>query len=1050
MPPLTTHPSVHSWWSESNPGPQHATINLHAAAKPFFRLAYRVQVRTFIKRNRGTPLSGTTMDIYSSYLAFRRYRYISPSTKISILEELSTRAEVDNEDARVVVESLVSQSDLVTELLLDSTDARIRRYMCKLLGSLTSAYQSSWDLKICARIVDLTSDLDIEVRESALHAIAKISDSPYGAEALWAVYTSEAEKYDKSLVESWKSNMEGMLIFAGLFSASLTAFLIESYRTLSPDSGDQTVKLLAQILQQLASSSNDSTLPISPPLPFTPSATSLICNALWFISLGLSLACALIATLVEQWARNFLHRADMQSSPLIRARIFSYLYYGMKRFNMHLVVDMIPLLLHASLILFFAGLVAFLVPVNIVMTVIAATLLVLVTTAYSVLTFLPLGYMDCPYRTPLSGVFWRLLQHSKMIFSRSVTSKQPETMVEAMTRGASEGSPMRKARDYRALVWTVKSLADDIELEPFVDALPDVLWGPMGRRHTYADHIRSLAHEVQLCSRIDSLYGSSIEGILSREASIPRQISSYKAFWAIASLAKRHVSDLNQQDAIDFHHVRAYSDERVLPPEVSPYAISAKTMMEWSTFCALYGRLEEHHQYLAHCQVPPTAGEKSRLAPVIIFLYQFTMVNGLPVNETAGYSPGPDHESGAYNIPELLRIFKSLRDSTPHVILFEYLSKSASLGLLPYRWEETRATISIDPLVTFTAFGEALERNLTSVIFEQMDIFSLGLEFQWSDNIVAELCSFWKPLNPQTIPSAIVYYLTHRNSEAVLKLVLQGSGIMPYLRSAFSCILSIDQNSSSTLLPSLWALAISDDFEAREAAQPYREILAVISKENSPFAQSTTALIKTGLLSGLSTYSRIDSEAVWHAIFPEDTRIPLSDPSDLSVLRLNTQITEAKMHVLVEFLEYCTSDELPYEAVATFRKISDTVPEKSIHKTHQIRFATNIRAIFASARSMDLMNAIVISKIPLDGIVAPRFPWLDEPIARQALKEAFRDYDEIFTTDYPESPPIRTRMRAILEGLDAWHPAGDPPHGQISISSPGESPEMSQAADSHN
>ncbi|KAJ7803056.1 hypothetical protein B0H14DRAFT_1649352 [Mycena olivaceomarginata] len=45
---------------------------------------------------------------------------------------------------------------------------------------------------------------------------------------LWAVYISEAEKYDKALVESWKSDMEGMLIFAGLFSASLTAFLIES------------------------------------------------------------------------------------------------------------------------------------------------------------------------------------------------------------------------------------------------------------------------------------------------------------------------------------------------------------------------------------------------------------------------------------------------------------------------------------------------------------------------------------------------------------------------------------------------------------------------------------------------------------------------------------------------------------------------------------------------------------------------------------------------------------------------------------------------------
>jgi hypothetical protein len=127
-----------------------------------------------------------------------------------------------------------------------------------------------------------------------------------------------------------------------------------------------------------------------------------------------------------------------------------------------------------------------------------------------------------------------------------------------------------------------------------------------------------------------------------------------------------------------------------------------------------------------------------------------------------------------------------------------------------------------------------LERNLTSGIFEQMDAFSLGIDFQWIDNIVAELCFFWKLLSPQTIPPAIVYYLTHRNSEVVLKLVLQGSGITPYLRSAFLCILSIDQNSSSKLLPALWVLAISDDFEAREAAQPCREILAAISTENSP------------------------------------------------------------------------------------------------------------------------------------------------------------------------------------------------------------------------
>ncbi|KAJ7613613.1 hypothetical protein DFH06DRAFT_1370364 [Mycena polygramma] len=221
----------------------------------------------------------------------------------------------------------------------------------------------------------------------------------------WAVYVSEAEKYDRALVESWKSDMEGLLIFAALFSSILTAFIIESYQSLNPDSGDLTVHLLAQISQQLAVSANGSTFTVPPPTSFSPNASAIICNALWFTSLGFSLACALIATFVQQWARDFLHKTDMRSAPVLRARIFSYLYYGLKRFQMHTVVEIIPLLLHGSLILFFCGLVAFLIPVNLAMTVIAATVLGIVAAVYCTLTILPLRYLDCPYRTPLSGAF---------------------------------------------------------------------------------------------------------------------------------------------------------------------------------------------------------------------------------------------------------------------------------------------------------------------------------------------------------------------------------------------------------------------------------------------------------------------------------------------------------------------------------------------------------------------------------------------------------------------------------------------------------------------
>ncbi|KAJ7908350.1 hypothetical protein B0H13DRAFT_2661999 [Mycena leptocephala] len=270
---------------------------------------------------------------------------------------------------------------------------------------------------------------------------------------------------------------------------------------------------------QLTATANGSTFQAPLPAHFSPSASSLICNALWFISLGLSLTCALIATLLEQWARDFLHRADMRSSPVIRARIYSYLYYGLKRFNMHTVVEIIPLLLHASLLFFFGGLVAFLLPINLAIAVVAAALLAVLVAIYSTLTLLPLWHLDCPYRTPLSTAVWRVSQSLVAIWyhpreapevdavPNPFNSLSTETMVEAMSHRAMEISPARSARDYRALVWTVRSLADDVELEPFVEALPDLLWAPGGRRYTYEDHIQKLMRQsdLHLLSRIEAL-----------------------------------------------------------------------------------------------------------------------------------------------------------------------------------------------------------------------------------------------------------------------------------------------------------------------------------------------------------------------------------------------------------------------------------------------------------------------------------------------------------------------------------------------------------------
>ncbi|KAJ7930716.1 hypothetical protein B0H13DRAFT_880975 [Mycena leptocephala] len=244
------------------------------------------------------------------------------------------------------------------------------------------------------------------------------------AAKLWAVYISEAEKYDKPLVERWNYDMQGLLIFAGLYSASLTAFIIESYKTLTPDQGAITIALLAQISRQLDPQSNEKSVTTLP--SFSPSPAALTCNTLWFAGLGLSLSCALIATLVEQWTRDFIQGTEMRPSPMIRARIFSYLYFGIQRFGMHATVEFIPLLLHASLFLFFAGLVAFLLPINPVLTILAVALLGLITATYIYLTVLPIFFSDSPYRTPLSNVAWRVIQHLSLLIRRRKPSKFDE------------------------------------------------------------------------------------------------------------------------------------------------------------------------------------------------------------------------------------------------------------------------------------------------------------------------------------------------------------------------------------------------------------------------------------------------------------------------------------------------------------------------------------------------------------------------------------------------------------------------------------------------
>ncbi|KAH9045190.1 hypothetical protein EDB85DRAFT_1827004, partial [Lactarius pseudohatsudake] len=181
----------------------------------------------------------------------------------------------------------------------------------------------------------------------------------------WSLHMNEAKSHDEARIQSLKDDMGSVLVFAGLFSAALISFIIDKMHDLQVDPMEkmihyqqQSVALLAHISTQLPPNASQA-LPSTP--TYSDSDFKLILsdvrvNAFWFMSLVFSISAALLATLVQQWVRDYMHVFQRYSNPLKSARLRQYLYEGAEGWYMPLVAESVPGLIHVSLFLFFVGL----------------------------------------------------------------------------------------------------------------------------------------------------------------------------------------------------------------------------------------------------------------------------------------------------------------------------------------------------------------------------------------------------------------------------------------------------------------------------------------------------------------------------------------------------------------------------------------------------------------------------------------------------------------------------------------------------------------------
>ncbi|KZP12406.1 hypothetical protein FIBSPDRAFT_686527, partial [Athelia psychrophila] len=214
----------------------------------------------------------------------------------------------------------------------------------------------------------------------------------------WSAYMSEANLCDKGLIDGWLKDTDGIFIFAGLFSAIVTTFIIESYGGLMPDPNASMIALLQQISQQLAGNAVQNQTVISE--PFSPTYSAVRVNTCWFLSLYLALTSALAAALVQQWC------AQVRPVPRLQAQTRLYLFQGIEKYKISALVEGIPALLHAAVFLFFAGLVDFIHAINPTIAWLALPIIVACGSLYIVMTILPVLDGQSPFRTPYSEPCW--------------------------------------------------------------------------------------------------------------------------------------------------------------------------------------------------------------------------------------------------------------------------------------------------------------------------------------------------------------------------------------------------------------------------------------------------------------------------------------------------------------------------------------------------------------------------------------------------------------------------------------------------------------------
>ncbi|KAF9789723.1 hypothetical protein BJ322DRAFT_553515 [Thelephora terrestris] len=244
--------------------------------------------------------------------------------------------------------------------------------------------------------------IDPECIREALKTFFKPAKANDPQVDFYTIYKKEANEYDTDYIKKYEEDLTTTLLFAGLFSAVNSVFVIDVYSKLQPNPNAQSTALLHAILLTLNHSAipDETFLVSTTQKDYPPEVVAATC--LLYASLLLSLLAAFGAMLGKQWLDRYFRHAG--GSMIERSGDRQRKCDGLIEGKFHFFIEALPVMLQIALLFLVCGLYTYMASINTSAAFTLITLVGLGALFYLVVLIAGTVWNDCPFQTPASDL----------------------------------------------------------------------------------------------------------------------------------------------------------------------------------------------------------------------------------------------------------------------------------------------------------------------------------------------------------------------------------------------------------------------------------------------------------------------------------------------------------------------------------------------------------------------------------------------------------------------------------------------------------------------